>query len=1419
MFLSYKPGCQVKPKRSIQKKTATTVRPAKPKVNKVLKCIEERDRAAKLRGDKHATEKSHSRGVIELYRSLFPLMEIDNNQDQTKSSVNTNPLPEVYGYDESQSMKLRDTRIPRGSQINSICERLEPKPTATAKVRDKDDLHLFIYSCDYSADKVLGFGVNLYCITETNATVLVRVNDFYPYLIIGFEKQPTDHQVESLCDALDRQLEKGRNPTQKHHFTKNNERLSSTAYVSGLNRFVVGWDRIDGEPFWEESSSSPKSFVKVFFAFPTLITAARTLLENPHGGLVTQKIFDRIESKWDRQKREAIASKQQKDGQPEENRSLEEDLNSMFLSKEERSNAVHKLRQDGVKRNEKYAQKEAAGDKGKKNEGNENKGAPRTDVTKFFPNWLPPSVPSPASGKFPIYEANVDFVISFFSEMNIEPSSWITIRAGSYTLKSTRGFPIMLRVSHAEKEYTCTKAGLSSCTDEELSKTLPGLRLSSWDIECLPVMNHFPSPEIAPIVTVAITVADMGAWGTKKQNVCFSLGYVDPDEMPNTLLFCYDLMDEAIMLDDIHAFFHHAESHIITGYNINDFDYPYMARRMEVVGCMNRFMDCTMLFGDRATTSMKIDRTNKSVSYIRGSGVIFFDMLNYIVTEHKLGDNTLLAVAAHFLGGKTKEEFTYGQIATANQTDRGRALMARYCMKDAELPCELFEKLSQRTSLPQFSRVFGVIMQDIVDRGTEHKVMGRLMQWCRNPMKDRAKHRLLVPTLPRGSKGKGTFKGATVFEPKPGWYNDVIVSTLDYASLYPSIIIDYNVCYTTILSKETIIEKGLVEGVDYEFRRLYSTVDVVTLSVRYCVEPNAPAYWKANKKQGVLPQIQLWLMSQRKSVRKEMEIIWAKIEELKSLPHRSVPENAKLESLRLHHILMDGKQLAIKIFMNSIYGFTSSQCSCLFRVELGSTITGEGRNNIMMTKAIVEQFTWTPEMDPPPPGLLEATKEKTIQMISQGASQNELQKALDECENLERRSVAQRKVRFEVIYGDTDSVMVAFHGITVRKDVCKALGTMLAAMVTKKLGRGLVLAFEKLFKNFHIGFTKKKYAGMKIVIGASEDKFEVKGMPYKKRGVTPWIRDTMDKAGKMLIMNGDLPGTELIIKKSIHDLLSGDVPMHRLILARTLGKRLSQYPTMAPHIKLAIENEDPKNPYKEGDRVEFVYVASTSAKTEPMNPEDSIEKGRLVDQKKYLEMFECMVNLLLGPCYHPENEKVAKKMVKEKLFMGPHTAFAKVASAPTTTSCMGRFLSAGIKKTSCVVCKASLQPDEIDRKCCKACESDRCRACSSPAQGRFCETCSLDTENAEHVSSLPLWLHKRRLGLPEVKEQRTKAHSDALDALVSCATKCIECVGGSKNEARADSCGAKSCPTWRQGNAAVRIYLQSEEKLKKLPDW
>lgn len=106
----------------------------------------------------------------------------------------------------------------------------------------------------------------------------------------------------------------------------------------------------------------------------------------------------------------------------------------------------------------------------------------------------------------------------------------------------------------------------------------------------------------------------------------------------------------------------------------------------------------------------------------------------------------------------------------------------------------------------EMARVTGVPFNYLLARGQSIKVLSQLYRKANE-------EGYVIPSL----KGEGTdeqYEGATVIEPMKGYY-DVPIATLDFSSLYPSIMMAHNLCYTTWLDPGIASRLKLEKGVDY----------------------------------------------------------------------------------------------------------------------------------------------------------------------------------------------------------------------------------------------------------------------------------------------------------------------------------------------------------------------------------------------------------------------------------------------------------------------------------------------------------------------------------------------------------------------------------------------------------------------------
>merc|ERR1712174_73820 len=134
-----------------------------------------------------------------------------------------------------------------------------------------------------------------------------------------------------------------------------------------------------------------------------------------------------------------------------------------------------------------------------------------------------------------------------------------------------------------------------------------------------------------------------------------------------------------------------------------------------------------------------------------------------------------------------------GDLFTTSAETRRR--LATYCLKDAFLPVLLMEKLLCMYNYVEMARVTGTPINFLLNRGQMIKVTSQLLRKARQ-------HNYIMPTL-RVQASEDKFEGATVLEPLTGYYPKPI-ATLDFASLYPSIMMAHNLCYCTLLRPDQV---------------------------------------------------------------------------------------------------------------------------------------------------------------------------------------------------------------------------------------------------------------------------------------------------------------------------------------------------------------------------------------------------------------------------------------------------------------------------------------------------------------------------------------------------------------------------------------------------------------------------------------
>ena len=205
------------------------------------------------------------------------------------------------------------------------------------------------------------------------------------------------------------------------------------------------------------------------------------------------------------------------------------------------------------------------------------------------------------------------------------------------------------------------------------------------------------------------------------------------------------------------------------------------------------------------------------------------------------------------------------------------------------------------------------------------------------------------------------YEGAIVLEPRSDlyrqWYGGEglwgSTATLDFASLYPSVIQKDNICYSTFLETEKDVEDARACGLE-----LVGFTDVRDSSkqVYFVQTPDLK-----DGKAGIIPQLEFRLKITRDNTRKKKKKLEAKLAEMEEAMLQTNGEKmvARVHQLKNEIDNLEQMQLAIKLIMNSIYGFFGApgDFAILPQVHCASAITESGRRCILATREVCVNMT------------------------------------------------------------------------------------------------------------------------------------------------------------------------------------------------------------------------------------------------------------------------------------------------------------------------------------------------------------------------------------------------------------------------------------------------------------------------------
>ncbi|KAL7738667.1 hypothetical protein ACLKA6_006953 [Drosophila palustris] len=232
-----------------------------------------------------------------------------------------------------------------------------------------------------------------------------------------------------------------------------------------------------------------------------------------------------------------------------------------------------------------------------------------------------------------------------------------------------------------------------------------------------------------------------------------------------------------------------------------------------------------------------------------------------------------------------------------------------------------------RTS--EMAKLIGIQFYEVLSRGSQFRVESMMLRI--------AKPKNLVPLSPsvqQRAHMRAPEYLALIMEPESRFYADPVI-VLDFQSLYPSMIIGYNYCFSTCLGRvehlgsSTTFEFGASQlRVSRQQLQQFLERDLVTVS------PCGVVFVKRQVREGILPRMLSEILDTRQMVKQSMKL------------HR--------DSSALQRVL-HSRQLGLKLMANVTYGYTAANFSGRMpAVEVGDSVVSKGRETLERAIKLVE---------------------------------------------------------------------------------------------------------------------------------------------------------------------------------------------------------------------------------------------------------------------------------------------------------------------------------------------------------------------------------------------------------------------------------------------------------------------------------
>lgn len=754
--------------------------------------------------------------------------------------------------------------------------------------------------------------------------------------------------------------------------------------------------------------------------------------------------------------------------------------------------------------------------------------------------------------QFKVHEAKINTVHKLLVMRNVQYAGWFTVEAEEVDHD--------FKLSKLPKEYLGKWRTMNPVPEDECRSWSTKPRVLAVDGEMYSD-NHRAMPNPLRLTNIcnmwSCIFQQLGVPESRKR-YCILVG--DCKEIPDAEVI--KVKDEMELIDAFADLVERHDPEILLGFNTFRFDYPYLNTRLE-----NNLRTWPNLgrLKHRGVSILSTEWESSAygvqiLDIIQTPGRISIDLFPVISREYKLDQYNLGAIASYFLNGRTKHDVKADEMFRIHEElQRCKAGMScnfscdeerefaeqayeraltdttkvvEYCIRDSELLIDLMERLNLWLMFVEMVNVVDVSIADLYTRGQQLRCLNQVFRLA-------TKWNVVIDERKGAVKN---FVGGKVQDPIQGVWDNVIC--LDFASLYPSIIQAYNICFTTLVRKSDYARVAPEDCNVFDFQdeiefktQVEGEEDVDPLTGKAKrrkyqkdsrVVHTHERFVKSSVRKGLLPTLLEILVGKRREVRGYLDGVKNPDGTWKIAP----------EEDPVTRVILDKRQLALKVSANSMFGFLGVANGKLPLFEGAMCITGRGRELITTVANYLHQ-----------------------------------------------------KYNTTLVYGDTDSVMFTVPDIT-RADQCSEWGHKLAKEVSTLFPPPLKMEFEKAMRMLCI--KKKKYAAFLIDDDGSYEKKKdgsyymlVRGILLARRDNFSMARDTYKAVLECILEGRPVKEALTIILDAVQHVLEGKVTAKELMVTRSLGSNYKGEYFMKTFAEELAKIGKPAQP---GERLGYIIV-------------------------------------------------------------------------------------------------------------------------------------------------------------------------------------------------------------------------------------